>query len=67
MPRYFFNLSNGDMLKDVIGERFDLLGHARDHALQVARELAGGLTSGRSISVTDEKGVIVFKTEIPDE
>jgi hypothetical protein len=40
---------------------------ARDHAVQVARELAGGLTSGRSISVTDEKGVVVFKTEIPDE
>jgi len=67
MPRYFFNLSNGDILKDVVGESFDLLVHARDHAVQVARELAGGMTSGRSISVTDENGVVVFKTEIPDE
>jgi hypothetical protein len=67
MSRYFFNLSNGHILKDVVGESFDLLVHARDHAVQVARELAGGMTSGRSISVTDEKGVVVFKTEIPDE
>ena len=67
MPRYFFNLSNGDRLKDAVGESFDLLVHARDHAVQVAQELAGGLTSGRSISVTDEHGAVVFETKIPDE
>ena len=67
MPRYFFNLSNGDILKDVVGECFDFPVQARNHAVQVARELAGGLTSGRAISVTDEKGKVVFETDIPDE
>jgi hypothetical protein len=67
MSRYFFNLSNGELLKDVEGETFDLLVQARDHAVRVARELAGGSVSGRSISVTDENGVVVFKTQIPDE
>jgi hypothetical protein len=67
MPRYFFNLSNGEILKDVVGQSFDLLAHARDHAVQVAREMAGGMTGGKSIFVTDEKGAVVFKTAIPDE
>jgi hypothetical protein len=67
MPRYFFDLSNGDILKDVEGESFDLLGQACDHAARVADELAGGSASGKSISVTDEHGVVVFKTVIPDK
>jgi hypothetical protein len=65
MPRYFFNLSNGDILQDKDGESFDRPVQARDHAVRVARELAGGSATGRFVSVSDEHGVVVFKTEIP--
>jgi hypothetical protein len=67
MARYFFNLSNGGLLEDFEGENFDRLSQARDHAERVADELAGGSASGRSISVTDEHGVVVFNTTVPDK
>jgi hypothetical protein len=68
MPRYFFHLTNGVTLEDVDGENFNLLAEARGHAVSVALELArdGGL-DGKSISVMDEQGVVVFKTPLADE
>ena len=67
MARYFFHLSNGLTLEDTEGENFDLAAEARGHALQVAKELGRGSLGGKSISVTDEQGVVVFKTQIPEE
>ena len=68
MARYFFHLVNGLTVKDVDGEEFDLLAEARGHAVGVAQELGRhGSLGGRSISVTDEQGVVVFKTPINDE
>jgi hypothetical protein len=69
MARYFFNLINGLTVEDVDGENFDLIADARGHALKVAEELGrhGSPLGGRSISVTDEQGIVVFKTAITDE
>jgi hypothetical protein len=69
MARYFFHLSNGLTVEDVDSEDFDLVADARGHARKVAQELGGHGSSldGRSISVTDEKGVVVFKTAISGE
>jgi hypothetical protein len=67
MARYFFHLSNGLTLEDTEGEDFDLPAEARGHALKVAQELSRGSLGGMSISVADEQGVVVFKTQIPDK
>ena len=68
MPRYFFNLTNGDCVADDIGEEFDGVEAARGHAMAVARELARGrlprVLVGRHISVVDERGVVVFKVPL---
>ena len=68
MPRYFFNLTNGDSVADEVGEEFDLVEAARGHALTVARELSRGRLPrallGRHISVVDERGVVVFKVPL---
>jgi hypothetical protein len=65
MPRYFFDLTNGDILADEVGEEFDLVEAARGHATAVARELSRNRLPralvGRYISVVDERGVVVFK------
>jgi hypothetical protein len=69
MPQYFFHLTNGNPLEDILGESFDLVAEARGHAVKVAHELArnGSSLVGKSISVTDEQGVVVFKTQLSDE
>jgi uncharacterized lipoprotein NlpE involved in copper resistance len=69
MARYFFHLKNGLTVEDVDGEEFDLVADARGHAVKVAQELGrhGSSLGGRSISVTDEQGAVVFKTTITDE
>jgi hypothetical protein len=69
MARYFFHLINGLTVEDVDGEDFDLVAAARGHAVKVAQELGrhGSPLGGRSISVTDQQGVVVFKTTISDE
>jgi hypothetical protein len=65
MARYFFNLTNGDSVADEVGEEFDRVEAARGHATAVARELSRNLPPdvlvGRSISVIDERGIVVFK------
>jgi hypothetical protein len=40
MPRYFFDLANGDSLADEVGEEFERVEAARGHAMAVARELS---------------------------
>jgi hypothetical protein len=67
MARYFFHLSNGLTLEDTEGEDFNLPAEARGHALKVAEELGRGSLGGMSISVTDEQGVVVFETQIPEK
>jgi hypothetical protein len=69
MARYFFHLINGLTVEDVDGEDFGLVSDARGHALKVAQELGRHASplDGKSISVTDEQGVVVFKTTISDE
>jgi hypothetical protein len=65
MALYYFHLTNGLTLEDVDGENFDLLADARNHARKVAQELGReGSLSKRSLSVTDERGVV---TAIGDE
>jgi hypothetical protein len=68
MPRYFFNLTNGDSVADEVGEEFDRVAAARGHAMEVARELSrhrlADALIGRHISVTDERGVVVFKVPL---
>ena len=65
MARYFFHLNNGLTVEDVDGEEFDLATDARGHALKVAQESGrhGSSLGGRSISVTDEQGAVVFKRQ----
>ena len=68
MQRYFFNVTNGDSVADEVGEEFDRVEAARGHAMTVAKELSRGRRPralvGRSISVVDERGVLVFKVPL---
>ena len=68
MSHYFFNLTNGDSVADEVGEDFDGVEAARGHAMAVARELSRNRLPddlvGRSISVVDERGVVVFKVPL---
>jgi hypothetical protein len=66
MPRYFFNLTNGDSVADEVGEEFDGVEAARGHAMTVARELSRDRLPlvGHHISVVDEWGVVVFKVPL---
>jgi hypothetical protein len=68
MPRYFFNLTNGDSVADEIGEKFDGVEAARGHAMTVAKELSRGRLPraliGRHISILDERGAVVFKVPL---
>ena len=47
MPRYFFDLTNGDSVIDEVGEEFDLVEAARGHAVAMARELSRNRCSTR--------------------
>jgi hypothetical protein len=67
MSRYFFNLTNGNGVADEVGEEFDGVEAARGHAMTVARELSRNLPDalvGHSISVVDDRGVVVFKVSL---
>jgi hypothetical protein len=68
MPRYFFDLINGDSVRDEVGEEFDLVEAARGHAVAMARDLSRNLPlhalDGHHISVVDERGVVVFRVSL---
>jgi hypothetical protein len=68
MPRYFFALTDQNSLSlanDEVGEEFDRVEAAREHAMAVARELSRHqhpcVWAGLYISVVDERDVVVFK------
>jgi Domain of unknown function (DUF6894) len=70
MPRYFFALTDQDsrsLADDEVGEDFDRVEAAREHAMAVARELSRNqhpsASAGLYISVVDEGGIVVF--EVP--
>ena len=67
MPRYFFNLTNGDSVADEVEEEFDGVEAARGHAMTVAKELSRGRLPrtliGRHISVVDERGKSLANSE----
>jgi hypothetical protein len=70
MPRYFFNLTDGELslADDEVGEELDHVQAARGHALAVARELSRNRLPhaliGLYISVVDERGVVVFRVPL---
>jgi hypothetical protein len=68
MPRYFFNLTNGDTVADDVGEEFARAEAARAHARAVAGELSRNQLPdaliGLYISIVDEHGVVVFKVPL---
>jgi hypothetical protein len=68
MPLYFFALTDQNSLSladDEVGEEFDRVEAAREHAMAVARELSRNRHSWTwarlYISVVDERGVVVFR------
>jgi hypothetical protein len=67
MPRYFFNIISGNSapIPNDVGEDFDLVEAAREHARAVACELQrqGVDTSpaGASVEVTDDSGKVIFR------
>jgi hypothetical protein len=73
MPRYYFNLQDGDTVMDTDGTDLPDVGAARIHATGVVRELTsnGGdiLTqswSGWTMSVQDERGTELFSLIMSD-
>lgn len=69
MPRYFFNLTNGDTVADDdLGEEFAQAEAAQAHAMAVAWELSRhelpDALIGLYISVVDEHGLAVFKVPL---
>jgi Domain of unknown function (DUF6894) len=71
MPRYFFALTDQESLSladDDVGEEFDRVEAAREHAMAVARELSRNQLplawAGLYISVVDEEGIVVIKVPL---
>jgi hypothetical protein len=70
MPRYFFDLTDGELslADDEVGEELDHVQAARRHAMAVARELSRNRLPhalvGLYISVVDERGAVVFKVPL---
>jgi hypothetical protein len=71
MPRYFFALTDQASLSladDEVGEEFDRVEVAREHAMAVAPELSRQqhpwAWTGLYISVVDEWGVVVLKVPL---
>jgi len=63
MPRYFFHLA-GSGARDIEGQEFADEEGARQEAVVVARELAGGrsISKNARIVVTDAKGKVIQKS-----
>ena len=70
MPRYFFNIVSGTSARtsDDMGEDFDLVEAAREHARAVACELQRGrahtFSASASVEVTDERGHVIFRVPL---
>lgn len=68
MPQFFFNLTNGDTIRDERGTRCDTVEDARTYALAVAAELGRNRPAAElntlALCVTDEAGREVFRTKL---
>jgi hypothetical protein len=68
MPQFFFNLPNGETVRDERGTRCDTLEDAREFALAVAAELGRNRSAAElealALSVTDQTGREVFRTKL---
>ena len=57
MPRFFFHVLDGSVVKDEDGEELPSAESARAHAAQIAKELAqAGEYGGFAVKVLDEQG-----------
>jgi Domain of unknown function (DUF6894) len=68
MPRYFFHLA-GSGARDIEGQEFADDEAARQEAVMVARELAGGrsISANDRIEVTDAKGKVIHEQPLGGE
>jgi hypothetical protein len=68
MPQYFFNLTNGETVRDEQGTRCDTVEDAKAYALAVAAELGRNRSreqlNALALCVTDETGQEVFRTKL---
>jgi hypothetical protein len=64
MPRYFFNLTNGDTVADDVGGAEAARAHARTVAGELSRNQLPAALIGLYISVVDEHGGVVFKVPL---
>lgn len=68
MPQFFFNLTNGETVRDERGTACDTLEDAKTYALAVAAELGRNRSSedirALALCVVDETGREVFRTKL---
>ena len=68
MPQYFFNLTNGETVRDEQGTRCDTVEDVKTYALAVAAELGRNRSPEQlntlALCVTDETGREVFRTKV---
>ena len=68
MPQYFFNLTNGETVRDDQGTRCDTVEDVKTYALAVAAELGRNRSpedlSTLALCVIDETGQEVFRTKV---
>ena len=68
MPQFFFNLTNGETVRDERGTACDTLEDAKTYALAVAAELGRNRSPAEldtlALCVTDETGREVFRTKL---
>src|SRR3954454_18436325 len=68
MPQYFFNLTNGETVRDDQGTRCDTVEDVKTYALAVAAELGRNRSPEElntlALCVIDETGQEVFRTKV---
>ena len=68
MPQYFFNLTNGETVRDEQGTRCDTVEDVKTYALAVAAELGRNRSPEEldtlALCVIDETGQEVFRTKV---
>ena len=68
MPQYFFNLTNGETVRDEQGTRCDTVEDVKTYALAVAAELGRNRSPEElntlALCVIDESGQEVFRTKV---
>jgi len=67
MPRYFFDIKNGQPLRDVLGEQLSDDAMAWQEALRVTREIEDTLAQGETWRLEVRRDVVVFRIEIKTE